>query len=129
MHSTDVILHGVRCTNLLLVSYIPARVNRQDMVYPTSNTAVLKDDTQLAYRYTFAYSPYSALHVIFKEDGTVQVKYVDNDQFNDAIISNFTIHDTEEELFMKSTIQNDFGIGTKEIETFRLIWDEYFGTI
>lgn len=92
----------------------------------TDNVDVFYDSGCIAYTYRVQDGSYAYLKVYVYEDGDVVVFYNHNGSIRSGISSNFTVNNTEEELFMANTVQDNFDIGVEEIKLFNKVWRMYF---
>lgn len=80
----------------------------------------------IAYTYRPHNGSYAYLRINVYKDGDVTVFYNHDGSIRSGITSNFTVNNTEEELFMANTIQDNFDIGVEEIKLFNKVWRMYF---
>lgn len=69
---------------------------------------------------------HSYLDVMIFRDGRIWFLYNESGRIGSGKHSKFQIYSTEEDLFMLSTVQDDLGIGIKQIKVCNRIWELYF---
>lgn len=78
---------------------------------------------------SYTYRPYDGTHAYVKvsvyHDGDVTIYYNHDGSLRSGVSSNFTINSTEEDLFMYSTVQDNFDISVEEIKIFKQVWEMY----
>lgn len=79
---------------------------------------------------SYTYRPFDGTHSYVKvsvyHDGDVVIFHNADGGIRSGIYSYFKIRSTEEDLFMLSTVQDNFDISVEEIKLFKQIWEMYY---